>query len=102
MPNPIDEMTEEQKEYETMKLVNMLDKLSRYCIPLHFCLVSKNVLFLCLSLQKLPHRTATLEIHVDWNRLAQAAPSSDLSWPLWFFYMCRLWMCVPKHFSSQS
>uniref|UniRef100_G3U9W6 Synembryn n=1 Tax=Loxodonta africana TaxID=9785 RepID=G3U9W6_LOXAF len=30
MPNPIDEMTEEQKEYEAMKLVNMLDKLSRY------------------------------------------------------------------------
>eukprot|EP00069_Balaena_mysticetus_P010609 bmy_06965T0 len=28
MPNPIDEMTEEQKEYEAMKLVNMLDKLS--------------------------------------------------------------------------
>lgn len=41
MPNPIDEMTEEQKEYEAMKLVNMLDKLSRYCIPVHFCLVSK-------------------------------------------------------------
>lgn len=38
MPNPIDEMTEEQKEYEAMKLVNMLDKLSRYCIPLHFSL----------------------------------------------------------------
>ncbi|KYO36424.1 synembryn-B [Alligator mississippiensis] len=29
MPNPMDEMTEEQKEYEAMKLVNMLDKLSR-------------------------------------------------------------------------
>ncbi|XP_028934691.1 synembryn-B isoform X1 [Ornithorhynchus anatinus] len=29
MPNPLDEMTEEQKEYEAMKLVNMLDKLSR-------------------------------------------------------------------------
>ncbi|MEE6478195.1 hypothetical protein FKM82_011775 [Ascaphus truei] len=29
MPNPIDEMTEEQKEYEAMKLVNMFDKLSR-------------------------------------------------------------------------
>jgi hypothetical protein len=38
MPNPIDEMTEEQKEYEAMKLVNMLDKLSRYCIPIHFLL----------------------------------------------------------------
>ncbi|XP_074931679.1 chaperone Ric-8B isoform X3 [Phalacrocorax aristotelis] len=29
MPNPMDEMTEEQKEYEAMKLVNMFDKLSR-------------------------------------------------------------------------
>lgn len=38
MPNLIDEMTEEQKEYEAMKLVNMLDKLSRYCIPIHFLL----------------------------------------------------------------
>ncbi|XP_063303854.1 synembryn-B [Pelobates fuscus] len=28
-PNPLDEMTEEQKEYEAMKLVNMFDKLSR-------------------------------------------------------------------------
>lgn len=28
----MDEMTEEQKEYEAMKLVNMFDKLSRYCI----------------------------------------------------------------------
>lgn len=29
LPNPMDEMTEEQKEYEAMKLVNMFDKLSR-------------------------------------------------------------------------
>ncbi|KAM8974470.1 chaperone Ric-8B [Pelodytes ibericus] len=29
LPNPLDEMTEEQKEYEAMKLVNMFDKLSR-------------------------------------------------------------------------
>ncbi|XP_040201145.1 synembryn-B [Rana temporaria] len=29
MPNPMDEMTEEQKEYEAMKLVSMFDKLSR-------------------------------------------------------------------------
>lgn len=29
MPNPMEEMTEEQKEYEAQKLVNMLDKLSR-------------------------------------------------------------------------
>ncbi|XP_034735807.1 synembryn-B isoform X1 [Etheostoma cragini] len=29
MPNPIEEMTEEQKEYEAQKLVNMFDKLSR-------------------------------------------------------------------------
>lgn len=35
MPNPMDEMTEEQKEYEAMKLVNMFDKLSRYCISFH-------------------------------------------------------------------
>ncbi|XP_037736141.1 synembryn-B isoform X7 [Chelonia mydas] len=32
MPNPMDEMTEEQKEYEAMKLVNMFDKLSRTCL----------------------------------------------------------------------
>uniref|UniRef100_A0A667YU14 Synembryn n=1 Tax=Myripristis murdjan TaxID=586833 RepID=A0A667YU14_9TELE len=29
MPNPIEEMTEEQKEYEAQKLVSMFDKLSR-------------------------------------------------------------------------
>uniref|UniRef100_A0A8C8D4L6 Synembryn n=1 Tax=Oncorhynchus tshawytscha TaxID=74940 RepID=A0A8C8D4L6_ONCTS len=29
MPNPIEDMTEEQKEYEAQKLVNMFDKLSR-------------------------------------------------------------------------
>ncbi|KAG8438756.1 hypothetical protein GDO86_005085 [Hymenochirus boettgeri] len=29
LPNPWDEMTEEQKEYEAMKLVNVFDKLSR-------------------------------------------------------------------------
>ncbi|XP_041794731.1 synembryn-B isoform X2 [Chelmon rostratus] len=29
LPNPIEEMTEEQKEYEAQKLVNMFDKLSR-------------------------------------------------------------------------
>ncbi|CAB1322985.1 unnamed protein product [Coregonus sp. 'balchen'] len=29
MPNPIEEMTEEQKEYEAQELVNMFDKLSR-------------------------------------------------------------------------
>lgn len=28
-PNPMDGMTEEQKEFEAMKLVNMFDKLSR-------------------------------------------------------------------------
>lgn len=28
-PNPIEEMTEEQKEYEAQKLVNMVDKLTR-------------------------------------------------------------------------
>ncbi|XP_064175123.1 synembryn-B isoform X2 [Anguilla rostrata] len=30
MPNPMEEMTEEQKEYEAQKLVNMFDKLSRH------------------------------------------------------------------------
>lgn len=30
MPNPMDEMTEEQKEYEAQKLVNMIDELSRW------------------------------------------------------------------------
>lgn len=29
MPNPIEEMTEEQKEYEAEKLANMFVKLSR-------------------------------------------------------------------------
>lgn len=29
MPNPIEEMTEEQKEYEGQNLVNLFDKLSR-------------------------------------------------------------------------
>lgn len=29
-PNPMDGMTEEQKEYEAMKLINMLEKLSRW------------------------------------------------------------------------
>lgn len=28
-PNPMEGMTDEQKEYEAMKLVNMFDKLSR-------------------------------------------------------------------------
>lgn len=30
LPNPMEGMTEEQKECEAMKLVNMFDKLSRY------------------------------------------------------------------------
>jgi len=30
LPNPMEGMTDEQKEYEAMKLVNMFDKLSRY------------------------------------------------------------------------
>lgn len=37
LPNPMEGMTEEQKEHEAMKLVNMFDKLSRYwdtwCVP---------------------------------------------------------------------
>ncbi len=28
-PSPLDSMTEEQKEYEVMKLVNAMDKLQR-------------------------------------------------------------------------
>lgn len=31
-PNPMEGMTEEQKEHEAMKLVNMFDKLSRYVL----------------------------------------------------------------------
>lgn len=30
MPNPMEEMTEEQKEYEAQKLVKMIDELSRW------------------------------------------------------------------------
>lgn len=30
LPNPMEGMTDEQKELEAMKLVNMFDKLSRY------------------------------------------------------------------------
>lgn len=30
LPNPMEGMTDEQKEVEAMKLVNMFDKLSRY------------------------------------------------------------------------
>ena len=33
-PNPMEGMTEEQKEHEAMKLVNMFDKLSR-CVAWH-------------------------------------------------------------------
>lgn len=29
-PNPLEHMTEEQKEYEAVKLVNMIDQLQRY------------------------------------------------------------------------
>lgn len=32
-PNPMEGMTEEQKEHEAMKLVNMFDKLSRWVMP---------------------------------------------------------------------
>lgn len=30
MPNPIEDMTEEQKEYEAQKLANMIGELSRW------------------------------------------------------------------------
>lgn len=50
MPNPMDEMTEEQKEYEAMKLVNMFDKLSRYCIIYKLLLGRADyILVLCSS-----------------------------------------------------
>lgn len=29
-PNPLDQMSDEQKEYEAVKLVNMIDQLQRY------------------------------------------------------------------------
>lgn len=52
MPNPMDEMTEEQKEYEAMKLVNMFDKLSRYCIICKVLLGrAAYILVLCSSLR---------------------------------------------------
>lgn len=35
-PNPMEGMTEEQKEHEAMKLVNMFDKLSR-CVGRRVC-----------------------------------------------------------------
>ncbi|KAF7215093.1 chaperone Ric-8A isoform X1 [Nothobranchius furzeri] len=38
-PDPMEGMTEEQKEHEAMKLINMFDKLSRTNViqPMHFC-----------------------------------------------------------------
>lgn len=30
LPNPMDSMSDEQKEHEAMRLVDMFDKLSRY------------------------------------------------------------------------
>ncbi len=41
MPNPMDEMTEEQKEYEAQKLVNMIEELSRWV----FILAQLNILY---------------------------------------------------------
>lgn len=37
-PNPMDGMTDEQKEYEAMKLVSMFDKLSRWGIHFYYFL----------------------------------------------------------------
>ena len=31
-PNPLENMTEEQKEYEAVKLVNMIDRLQKYVL----------------------------------------------------------------------
>lgn len=38
-PNPMEGMTEEQKEYEAMKLVDMFDKLSRLITAEHTHLI---------------------------------------------------------------
>lgn len=35
-PNPLDQMSDEQKEYEAVKLVNMIDQLQRYRWNLKF------------------------------------------------------------------
>uniref|UniRef100_A0A1A7XUD8 Synembryn n=1 Tax=Iconisemion striatum TaxID=60296 RepID=A0A1A7XUD8_9TELE len=42
-PNPMEGMTEEQKEYEAMKLINMFDKLSRTNVirPMQLCMDGK-------------------------------------------------------------
>jgi hypothetical protein len=34
-PNPLEGMSEEQKEFEAMELVNMMDKLCKYVPVLH-------------------------------------------------------------------
>lgn len=49
LPNPMEGMTEEQKEYEAMKLVNMFDKLSRYqkALSVHVC-ISTCVSVICI------------------------------------------------------
>lgn len=49
MPNPIEEMTEEQKEYEAENLAKMFDKLSRCCTKLE----KSRQLFLVLASEKL-------------------------------------------------
>lgn len=43
-PNPLDQMSEEQKEYEAVKLVNMIDQLQRY--DLNINLLSMSILAL--------------------------------------------------------
>lgn len=52
LPNPMEGMTEEQKEYEAMKLVNMFDKLSRYekIVCIHVCIST------CVSVIYIYHR----------------------------------------------
>lgn len=84
MPNLIDEMTEEQKEYEAMKLVNMLDKLSRYCIPIHILLgFYKCSISLSLSLRVTIEQQLwkSMLTGTRWPRLQQLAPAVS--------YLCR-------------
>ncbi|XP_068595686.1 synembryn-A [Brachionichthys hirsutus] len=56
-PNPMEGMTEEQKEYEAVKLINMLDKLSRTGViqPMQLGMDGKMRAMTSKNLQKLSH-----------------------------------------------
>ncbi|OXB69298.1 hypothetical protein ASZ78_015698 [Callipepla squamata] len=79
MPNPMDEMTEEQKEYEAMKLVNMFDKLSRYCSTVQYnvtvlLMEAAYILVLCSLLKSTASNcaiinSAELEPRSLWRRM---------------------------------